>query len=75
MNLGKEEKEEEGGDEDKVNPECLSRRSLQFEPLWGAGCEPGPLYQWLTPKICERHFLAPPQVYTYIILYIKGLVE
>ena len=54
MNLGKEEeKEREGGDEDEVagggvlpaSPECLLRRCLLFEPLWGAVCLPGPLYQ------------------------------
>ena len=49
-----EEKERKGGDVDEVagagalpaSPEWLSCRCLQFEPLWGVDCLPGPLYQW-----------------------------
>ena len=50
MDPGKEEKKEgEGGDEDEVaggGPLPASPECLQFGPLWGANCLPGPLYQW-----------------------------
>ena len=55
MNPGKEQGKE-GGDEGEVagggalpaGPECLLRRCLPFESLWGADCLPWPLYKTIT---------------------------